>query len=178
MPQFKNSVRPVVLFAYMGQLLPKLSIIDMYVYFIFVEHLCYKVLLLCFCRLFGGNILLILTNFPYNSNFAIQGGCQLLLKLSIADFYAYGIFIEYLCYKVLLFCLCRLFGDNSSFIFPTLSYNINSANQGICLLLLKLYIRGPHQDFSDFLYLGSTNEIDEFYSTFNCMRCNGVIEWY
>ena len=30
--------------------------------------------------------LIILTNFPFNSNSAIQRGCQLLLKLTITDF--------------------------------------------------------------------------------------------
>ena len=39
MPQFKNTVRPVVLLAHVGQLLLKLSITDMYAYCIFIEYL-------------------------------------------------------------------------------------------------------------------------------------------
>ena len=54
-----------------GQSLLKLSIIDFYVYFIFVEYLHYKVLILYLCGLFGGNSLLILTTLLYNYNSAI-----------------------------------------------------------------------------------------------------------
>ena len=46
MSQFKSTLCPVVLLAHVGQLLPKLSITDMYVYCIFVESLRYKVLIL------------------------------------------------------------------------------------------------------------------------------------
>ena len=49
---------------------------------------------------------------PYKSNSAIHWGCQLLLKLTITELYAYCIFVEYLCYKVLIFCLCGFFGGN------------------------------------------------------------------
>ena len=103
MSQFKSTVRPVGMLAHTGKLLLKLSITDMYEYCIFVEFLHYKVLIFCLCGLFGGNSLLILTNLPYNSNSAIQGGFQLLLKLAITDFYAYCIFVEYLRYKFLIF---------------------------------------------------------------------------
>ena len=40
---------------------------------------------------------------------------KLLLKISITDIYAYSVFFESLRYKVLIFCLCRLFGGNSLF---------------------------------------------------------------
>ena len=114
----------------------------MYVYFIYIEYLRYKVLIFCLCRLFGVNDILILTTFPYNSDSAIQGGCQLLLKLSITDLYAYCIFFESLRYKVLIFCLCGSLGGNSLLMLTTFSYNINSAIQGGFQLLLKLYITG------------------------------------
>ena len=96
MPQFKNTVHPVVLLAHVGQLLLKISMTDMYAYCIFFESLRYKVLIFCLCGSFSRNNLLILTTLPYNSNSAIQGGFQLLLKLSITDLYAYCIFVEYL----------------------------------------------------------------------------------
>ena len=113
MTQFKNTLRTVVLLEHAGQLLLKIFITDMYAYRIFVESLRYKVLIYFLCGLFGRNNLLILTNLPYNSNLSIQGSCQLLLKLYITDLYVYLIFIEHLCYKVLIFCLCGSFGRNS-----------------------------------------------------------------
>ena len=78
----------------MGQSLIKVSITDLYAYCIFVEFLGYKLLIFCFCILFGGNSLLILSTLTYNSNSAIQGGCQLLLKVFMTDFYVYCIFVE------------------------------------------------------------------------------------
>ena len=127
--QFKNTVRPVIFLAHLGKLLLKISINYLYVYSIFVEYLRYKVLIFCLCRSFGGNSLLILTTLPYDSNYAIQGGCKLVLKLYITDLYAYCIFLEYLSYKVLIFCLCGSFGGNSLLILTTLPYNSNSAIQ-------------------------------------------------
>ena len=140
MPQFKNTVRPVVMSAHVGKILLKLSITDMYAYCIFVEPLRYKVLIFCLYGLFGRNSLLMLTTLPYNPNSAIQGGCQLLLKISITDLYAYWILFECLRNKVLILCLCRSFGGKSLLIWTNLSYNNNSAIQGSCQLLLKLYI--------------------------------------
>ena len=113
MPQFKKTVRPVVLLEHMGQFLFKLSIADLYAHCIFVKSLRYKVLIFRFCGLFGGNRLLIWTTLRDNSNSAIQGGCKLLLKLYITNLYAYWIFVESLNYKVLIFCLCRSFGGKS-----------------------------------------------------------------
>ena len=75
--------------AHVGQFLLKLPITDLDEYCIFIEYLRYKVLIFCLCELFGGNILLILIHLPYNSNFVIQGVCQLLLKISITNFYVY-----------------------------------------------------------------------------------------
>ena len=46
---------------------------------------------------------LLLTNFPYNSNFVVRGGFKLLIELSITDLNAYFIFVKTLCYKVLIF---------------------------------------------------------------------------
>ena len=85
-PQFKNTARPVALLAHMRKFLLKMSITDFYVDFIFVEYLSDKVLIFCLCGSFGGNSLLIWTNLTYDSNSAIQGDCQLLLKLSITGF--------------------------------------------------------------------------------------------
>ena len=102
------------------QLLLKLAITDLYAYFIFVESLHYKVLIFWLCRLFGGNSLLILTTLPYKCNPSIQWGCQLLLILAITDVYANCIFIESLCYKVLIFCVCGSFGRNILLILTTL----------------------------------------------------------
>ena len=140
MPQFKNTVRPVFMLTHMGKFLLKLSICDTYVHCAFVGFLCYKVLIFCLCGLFGGNSSLILTTFPYNSKSAIQGGFQLLLKLGINYLYAYCIFVEYLRYKVLIFCFLGAFDGNSFLILTTLLYNINSAVQWGCQLLIKLYI--------------------------------------
>ena len=81
----------------------EISITDLYAYCILFEYLFYKVLIFCLCGLFGGNSLLIWTTLPYNYNSAIQGGCQLLLNMSITDLYAYCIFFESLLYKVLIF---------------------------------------------------------------------------
>ena len=122
------------------QFLLYIYITGVYEYFIFVESLSYKVLIFWFCGLFGGNRLLVLTTFPYKSNSAIQWGCQILLIVVITDLYAHLIFVESLRYKVLIFCLCGSFGKNSLLILTTLSYNINSAIQWGCRLLLKLYI--------------------------------------
>ena len=83
---------------------------------IFVEYLHNKVLISCFCGSFGINSLLILTNFPYKSNSDIQWSCQSPLKLYITDLYAYCIFVESLCYKVLIFCFSGPFGRNILFI--------------------------------------------------------------
>ena len=140
MPRFKNTVRPVVLLEHVGQFLLKLSITNIYAYCISVEYVHYKVLVFCLCRLFGGNNLLIWTTLQYNYNSAIQWGCELLLKLSVTDLYVYCIFVEYLNYKVLIFCLCGSFGRNSLLVLTNLSYNINSAIQGGFQLLPKLYI--------------------------------------
>ena len=74
MSQFKNTERPVVLLSHEGKLLLKLSITDMYAYWIFVEYLRYKVLTFCLCGLFGRNRLLIWTTLPYNYNSYIQRG--------------------------------------------------------------------------------------------------------
>ena len=122
------------------QLLLKLSIAYFYVYCICVESLHYKVLIFYLCESFCGNSLLVLTTLPYTSNSAIQGGCQLLLKLSINNLYMYCIFVESLRYKVLMFYLGGSFGENSLMILSTLSYNMNSDIQGVCQLLLKIYI--------------------------------------
>ena len=73
MPHFKNIVSPVFLLAHVGQLLLTISITDLYEYCIFFEYLCYKVLIFCLCRSFGGNSLLIWTTLPYNPKYAIQG---------------------------------------------------------------------------------------------------------
>ena len=86
------------------QLLLKLFITNFYAYFIFVESLRYKVLIFCLCWSFGRNGFFIFTNLPYNSNSAIQGGCQLLLKISITDFYLLNI-----CYIFTLQVLDTLF---------------------------------------------------------------------
>ena len=67
----------------------------------------------CLCGSFGGNILLILTTLSYNTNSATQGGYQLLLKLYITDLYEFCIFVGSFSYKVLILCLCELFGGNS-----------------------------------------------------------------
>ena len=115
-----------------------------YYWYVFVFHICWVFTLQCLgiflCGLFGGNSSLILTTFPYNSKSAIQGGFQLLLKLGINYFYAYCIFVEYLRYKVLIYCLYELFGGNSLLIWTTLPYDSNYAIQGGCQLLLKMYI--------------------------------------
>ena len=95
--RFKNTVCKVILLAHVGKLLAKLSITDLYAYFIFVEFLHYKVLILFLCGLLCVNSLLILTNLPYNSNSTIQGGCQFLLQVCITDLYEYCLFFEHLC---------------------------------------------------------------------------------
>ena len=59
---------------------------------------------------------MILTTMSYDINSSTQRGFQLLLKLDITDLYAYCIFVEYLCYKVLILCLCGLFGGNILFL--------------------------------------------------------------
>ena len=93
MPQFKENLCPAVMLAHVRQLLIQIYINDIYVYCTFVESLHYKVLIFCLCGLFGVNSLLILTTLPYNFSSAIQGGCQLLLKLSITDLYVYFILV-------------------------------------------------------------------------------------
>ena len=122
------------------QFLLKLSITEFYAYCIFIESLCYKVIVYWLCGWFGGNSLLVLTTLPYNSNSAIQWGCQLLLKLYITYLHEYFIFVEYLHYNILIFCLCGLFGGNSSLIWTTFSYKFNSTIQWDCQLYLKLSI--------------------------------------
>ena len=89
---------------------------------------------------FGINILLVLTTLPYDSNSVIQGGCQLLLKFYITDLYEYCIFVEYLYYKVLMFCLYGSFGVNILLVLTTLPYNSNSNIQGGFQLLIKISI--------------------------------------
>ena len=131
MSQFNNTVRPVVLLAHVEQLSLKLSITDLYAYLISVEYLCYKVFIYFLCESFGGNRLFILTTFPYNYNSSIQGGCKILLKLFITDLYMYCILVEYLCYKVLLFCLYGSFGRNSLLIWTNFPYNSNHYIQGV-----------------------------------------------
>ena len=140
MPQFKNTARPVALLAHMRKFLLKMSITDFYVDFIFVEYLSDKVLIFCLCGSFGGNSLLIWTNLTYDSNSAIQGDCQLLLKLSIT-----GFLCTHICWIFMLQgldLLCGSFGINSLLISTTLTYNSNSAIQGVCQLLLKISIIG------------------------------------
>ena len=105
MPQFNNTVRPVVLSEHVGKFLLKLSITDIFVYCIFVDSLRYKVLIFCLCGLFSRYGLLVLTTLTYNSNSTIKGGCQLLLKISITYLYVYCLFVESLNYKLLIFCL-------------------------------------------------------------------------
>ena len=119
MPQFKNTVSPVVMLEHVGKLLLKISIDDMYVYYLFVESLHYKALIFCLCGLFYGNSLLIWTTLRYNPNSAIQGVCQLLLKIYVTDLYAHCIFVEYLRYKELIFCLWGSFGRNRLLILST-----------------------------------------------------------
>ena len=130
MPQFKNTVRPVVLLAHMGNYLLKISITYFSAYFIFVESLRYKDQMFFLCGSFGGKRLLVLTTLPYNFNSSIQGVCPSLLKLYITDLYQYCIFVESLCYKVLIFCVCRSFCGNGLFILTTFSYNSNSTIKG------------------------------------------------
>ena len=78
--------------SHVGQLLPKISITDMYVNCIFLI-LTLQGLDICLCGLLVGNSLLILSNFLHNINSAIQAGCQLLLKIYITDLYEYCIFV-------------------------------------------------------------------------------------
>ena len=139
-PQFEKTVCPVVLLANVGKLLLKLSITDLNVNCIFVWYLRDKVFIFCLCGLLGGNSLLILTHLTYNSNSVIQGDCQSLLKISITGFYAYFIYTESLHYKVLIFCLCWLFGVNSWLVLTTLTYNFNSAIQGGCNCYLNFIL--------------------------------------
>ena len=91
MTQVKNTIRPVVLLSHIGQYLVKLSITGFNLYLILFEYLRYKVFIYFLCRLFGGNIFLMLTTLYYNSNHTIKGGCKLLIKvlLLIHMFIAY-----------------------------------------------------------------------------------------
>ena len=65
---------------------------------------------------------------------------KLLLKISITDLFAYCIFIGYLSYKFLIFCVCWLFGVNILSIWTTLPYYSNSAIQGGCQFLLQILL--------------------------------------
>ena len=109
------------------QLLLKLYINGLYVYCIFAGSLDYKGFLFFLRGSFGVDILLILTDLPYNPYSAIQGGCQLLLKLYITDLYAYCIFFGYFCYKGLISCLCWSFVINRLLVLTNFSYNSNSS---------------------------------------------------
>ena len=125
-PQFNITVRPVVMLSHMRQLLVNLFECVLNICWIFT----WQGLDIFLCGLFDGNILLVLTTFPYNFNSSIQGGRQLLIKLSITDLYAFWIFSEPLLYKVMIFCLCGLFDGNRLLIWTNLPYIYNSGIQG------------------------------------------------
>ena len=113
--------------SHVGKSLLKISITDLYAYCIFVEYLRYKVLIYFLCGSFGRNSVLIWTYLPYHSNYNTQGVFQSLLKIYLNDLYVYRIFVESLCYKVLIFCFCGSFGGNILMIWTTLPYTYNSA---------------------------------------------------